>query len=107
MVRIRSSVDTKSAIWLTAIAKGLVRDDNGNMVAEEANDLELGEPTSSDFDVSKVSWPWECEFGDYDSYPIEDEHGDIVDSGGLIEDCSKNSEPFCQYCPRKQQYDAT
>lgn len=55
-----------------------------------------------DFDVSKVDAPWECEFGDYDSFPICDDDGEIVDSQGCIEDCSKTSPPYCMFCPKNR-----
>lgn len=50
-------------------------------------------------DVAKVTAPWECEFGDYDSFPLYDDTGEAVDSQGAIEDCSKTSPPYCKFCP--------
>ena len=52
-------------------------------------------------DVTAVKDPWECEYGDYDSIPVCDEAGEVTDSIGIIEDCSKESPPYCKFCPKR------
>lgn len=54
----------------------------------------------SDFNVEGVADPWDCKFGDYDSLPVW-EDDEIVDSAGIIEDCTKDSPPYCKFCPKR------
>lgn len=53
-------------------------------------------------DVKDVTAAWDCPYGDYDSLPIYEDN-EIIDSIGIIEDCSKDNAPFCDYCPKRNK----
>ena len=55
----------------------------------------------SDQDIEDLDGPWDCPFGDYDSWVILDEGGEVEDTDGGILECDKPSAPFCEFCPKR------